>query len=150
MSPHLSALGTASLLLALVGCSSLPRSNDLPELSELDASAGQRPVCIVDNRVGAKSKRTEVPVTGEMRVQDALDAMERIPRGSLEVYIIRPTPGRPGPGLKLGCLYNASARRVSMETDYAVMPGDHIVLRKGDEGPAGELIGALLGPLSGS
>jgi len=80
---------------------------------------------------------------------DVFEAAGNLPRGSLEVYVIRPTPDRQGPGLKMSCLYSAQHRRVSMETDYAVQAGDRIVLRKGEQSPADELFGAILRPLTG-
>jgi hypothetical protein len=79
-------------------------------------------------------------------VQDVLVATKAI-RGfrNPDVAILRPTGNVVEPTLKLACNFNSKADKVSLETDYAVLPGDRVVVQAGPAVSVSQLFSSILG-----
>ena len=65
------------------------------------------------------------------------------------VTIFRRTANPSEPILKLPCKYSSKTDKISLETDYAVMPGDKIVVEAGRDPRLDDVFGPILGPLLG-
>ncbi len=146
----LAACGLA--LTATTGCSTLPHAGTLPFLGKSAESAeSSDPVstCTVEVRtMSRRPKLIEVPLATDTRVQDVLDACRASRRfRNPEVYVLRPTPESTDPALKLACQFDRKSRRISLEFDYAVLPGDRIVIGEGKSDTLDDLFGSLLGPV---
>jgi hypothetical protein len=103
--------------------------------------------CTVELRTRTRRPQTlEVPLSDQTRVQDVLDASRATSKfRNLDVFILRPTPQASEPMLKLGCRFDHKARRIVLETDYAVLPGDRVVVREDTSVGVEKLVGMLLG-----
>jgi hypothetical protein len=143
------------LLLAHAGCSVVPTAGSLPsilpgekppvtEQAEQAHTAGK---CIVELRTGTRRPQmSEVPLGTDTRVQDVLDASRATSKfRNLDVCILRPTSHASEPMLKLSCRFDHKKRRISWETDYAVLPGDRVVVREGIAVGLEKMFGAMLG-----
>jgi hypothetical protein len=82
-----------------------------------------------------------------MHLQDALEksgAAKKIKR--MELYVLR-TPPQGGPRQRLTADYDSVKRRVAWESDYAVYPGDHVVVIEDNTSEFDRLVERCLGPL---
>jgi hypothetical protein len=94
-------------------------SSDLPLSAENSITVEVRPAY-------AKATLVQLPLAPDMRLQDAVDA-SKVRFGKREIYIVRESP-RTGRNHKLSAGYDRANRRISMETDYALQPGDRVVI----------------------
>jgi hypothetical protein len=143
------------LLLSTSGCSSLSVTGALPLTradSEATSTASPAASCTVELRTGRRRAKTvDVPLSRETRVQDVLDASRATSKfRSLDVVIMRPTSNASEPLLKLPCRFDRDNRRIGWETDYAVLPGDRVVVREDTTRPFDRVMGSMLGPVFGS
>lgn len=158
MSPQACGLSSRfALTLLLVscavasGCSSLPATNNLSLVGK-DQSAGisvePSGVCTVEMRsAGRRAKTVEVPVTPDTRVQDVLQASKAFKRFHLpEVVLVRQIQKPNQPNLKLNCRYDRRDKKIGWESDYAVMPGDRIMVREDKSKGMGDMLGSVVGP----
>jgi hypothetical protein len=98
-----------------------------------------------------KMKEVTVPVGPETRVQDALDAAKASKRfRNLDVVVIRAVSNAMEPQLKLQCRFDHKTRRIGWESDYAILPGDRILVREDKSTPLDDVLGSLVGPMLGS
>jgi hypothetical protein len=143
-------LAAAALCLANSGCAAIHSGNPL-SLFALDhdektptESVG---TCTVELRTRTRRPQTlDVPLSDQTRVQNVLDASRATSKfRNLDVFILRPTPQASEPMLKLGCRFDRKARRIALETDYAVLPGDRVVVREDTSVGVEKFVSMLLG-----
>ena len=72
-----------------------------------------------------KPKNTQIPLKPDMRLQEIVDS-SKAPFRHKKAYIVRTSP-KTGQQHKLEASFDTN-RRVSMETDYAIQPGDRVVI----------------------
>jgi hypothetical protein len=85
-------------------------------------------------------------LSGSMHVQDALEqtgAAKKFRR--IQVELVRPLPS--GQFHRIQCDYDLGAKRVTPEFDYALLPGDRIVVKEDPTNMFDDMLGSALGPL---
>lgn len=99
-------------------------------------------------REGHKTETVQLPHRPETRLQNAVEqsgAAKKFRRMTL--YVVR-TPPNGGPKQRMSAAYDAGERRVAWESDYAIYPGDHIVITQDNSSELDKLVQRFLGPLS--
>jgi hypothetical protein len=93
--------------------------------------------------VGRRPLRKKLPLVEAMRLQDAVNAAQ--PRfRKMEIYVVRTSP-ETGQKHKMGASFDAARREVRLETDYALHPGDLVVLAQDTSSPLDAVMKAVLG-----
>jgi hypothetical protein len=149
---------TSSLLLvvACCGCTAMPNVASLAfvgaDKTEDTSSISTAATCTVELRSRTRRPTTiQVPLAPTTRVQDVLDASRASSRfRNLDVVIVRPTPNASEPTLKLACRFDRRTRRIGLESDYNVLPGDRVIVREDTSGGLDKVMGSMLGPVFGS
>ena len=110
----------AVIVLSFTGCQSpLMLSSNQPEFADTEMIAVQiRPA-------HGKAKNVEIPLKPNMTLQDVINTTKSNFRNNL-AYIVRTSPVT-GEKHKLPGKFGSN-RRVSLETDYAIQPGDRVVI----------------------
>jgi hypothetical protein len=81
-----------------------------------------------------------------MLVQDALAKSGVIKRFSrMDVKLMRPRPDGKGPH-KMDVTYDGKARRVSPGTDYALLPGDRVIVVEDTRTEFDDMVDKIVGP----
>ncbi len=75
-----------------------------------------------------KATRKQVPLTQDLWLQETL-AMSNAKFRNKDVFIVRVSP-KTGQKHKLSAVYDRTNRRVTMETDYAILPDDLVVIAR--------------------
>ena len=117
-----------------------------PEAAALEA-AGKFSVEIRPD--GGRPQVTERPLTGQMHVQEGLEqtgAHRKFRRNHLE--LVRKLPN--GGAHRIPLEWDTSNRRVAVEFDYALLPGDRIVVSEDTTTILDDMLGKALGPLGAS
>jgi len=104
---------------SVCGCQSILISSRTGEASS------QENVVVQIRPAAGKPKNVEVLLTPNMRLQDVVSAAKPSFRKKT-AYIVRTSP-KTGEKHKLEATFGSN-RRVTMETDYAVQPGDRVVI----------------------
>ena len=91
-----------------------------------------------------------VPIAHEdgMLVQDALvksGALKRFSR--MDVSLVRPRPDGKGPH-KMEVTYDGKVRRVSPGSDYALLPGDRVVVVEDTRTEFDDMVDKIVGPFA--
>ena len=144
----------AFALWAGTGCSMVPLNSSLPAVAtdaEAEGTTVAPATCAVEMRSRLRRGATvEVPLSEDTRVQDVLDASRATSKfRHLDVAILRPTPNASEPVLKLACRFDGKTRRIGWESDYAVLPGDRVLVREDTSEGLDKVIGSALGPVLG-
>lgn len=109
------------------------------------AITGPNGVCTVEVYDGGKPTTTSVPLTAESRVQDVLESCSASKRfAKMKVQVVRQSPRHPEEQVRLSCQFDPKSRRISMETDYALMSGDRIVVVEDNSSKLDKTLGAIL------
>lgn len=140
------------LALTATGCSTFSNITAFPKLGEDAVASSEQPAqCTVELRHSARrTKSIQVPLSAESRVQDVLDASQASSKfRNLDVYILRPTKHPTEPALKMVCQFDRKTRRIDLQTDYAVLPGDRVIVSEARSNPMDEMLGGLIGPVLG-
>jgi len=139
-----------------VGCSSLPSGAGLPLLgasSKKAASEEATPqaMCTVEmHGSGKRPKAVQVPITPNTHVQDVLVASKAAKRYSNpDVVLVRRVENGSQRNLKLACRFDRKEDRIAWDTDYAVHPGDRIMVREDSGNPMGTMLNSVTGPFFG-
>jgi hypothetical protein len=129
---RLTVLGLAAILSGLVGCS-LFKEQATPKLNA-EMTPGPAPTAppsakfVVEIRPDkGKPRAVEKPLADQTYVQTALEqtgALKKFDRATVEIY--RPLPS--GGWHKMSLEFDHESHRVPPEYDYAVLPGDRIVV----------------------
>lgn len=138
------------------GCSSLPSGAGLPLLGASSKKAAAEETasqanCTVEMHGGSKRpKAVQVPITPNTHVQDVLVASKAAKRFSNpEVVLVRRVENGSQRTLKLACRYDRKEDRIAWDTDYAVHPGDRILVREDQANPMGSMLNSVTGPFFG-
>lgn len=140
------------VLLAANGCSSILTSGSLPFLSaKADTSPAPTASCTVEfHSEYGKPRKMTVPVTEQTRIQDVLETSHARSRfRQMNVMILRPAPRDPQQMVKLACNYDAGDRKVTWDTDYAVLPGDRVIVTRDTTSSVDGVMESVLGPVFG-
>lgn len=130
----------------LSGCSSLPKfgKTDLPP--ETSASAQQQAKYVVELHSNFGKPKLYEGVIGEAtRVQDALEASGAMKQfSSMSVDLYRPVPGNLP--LKLVVEFKGK-KQIRYEQDYALHPGDRIIVKPKSDSPIEKMVTQVFGEL---
>lgn len=146
----LNALPSAALALGLMlatGC-----SNSLTSLAAIPIPGQAKPAiaptpaghCEVVIRGQGKPKQETVQVTSETRVQNIIEQTSGSKFRRMKVHILRPSTYKPGDTVKLVSNFDAKKRKVTWETDYAVLPGDKVIIARDTTTAFDRAIGGIL------
>ncbi len=138
----------AHLILALpvlagLGCSGLSLQ---PPDTPPEAALAQGKVVVEVRPEGKKPKVMEMSLTGPTHVQDAVEAsrqLKKFRRMNVDVY--RATPE--GRRIRLQCDYDISQKRIKLENDYALQPGDYVVITEDTTNAIDDMFRNISGPL---
>jgi len=134
---------TLSLLLLpwifATGCSTLTGANgrQAPPLSP------QATVAVEIQPAGRKAQQKQIPVTQNMRLQDVVDA-SGARFGRKTVYVLRTSP-KTGQKHKMAADIDDRTRKISLATDYAVYPGDAVVIAEDSSTIVDRMMSGLAG-----
>ena len=129
------ALSMCLLVAAMTGCAGLgtPKSDLTAELSKAGTpgteASNSAKVDIIFQPDRGQPERMERPLTEATTVQQMLvqsGAMKKYRR--IEVEVIRPLPN--GGAHKIPCEYDRETRQINPENDYALMPGDRVMVKE--------------------
>jgi hypothetical protein len=134
--------------LAGAGCASLHGKRGA-DPQALAADAQERATCTLELRPsGRKSQQRELALADVQTLQQALEAGGAISRfRNMEVYVLRQLPDGSQRRHKLAARFDRAQRSVSIETDYALHPGDQIVAAEVTTTALEEMAGSLVKPL---
>ena len=136
----LQALLVTLLMGCFSGCQSLAK---FPSINKTDASGVTMDNVLVQVRPASrKARNVEVPMKPDMRLQDVVDASKAKFRNKL-AYIVRQSPVT-GENHKLEARFGSN-RRISLETDYAIQPGDRVVVAEDTTSSFDRVMQAMLG-----
>lgn len=120
-------VGLAALLSS--GCASVPGFRDRPVDPETKYTSNSDMYAVDIHPAFGKATRWEGPILKGMTVQSALEASGALGKiRHAEVELFRPVPEN-GTVLKLPAELQPNKRMVKYEQDYAILPGDRIVVR---------------------
>ncbi|MBM3998414.1 MAG: hypothetical protein FJ297_02535 [Planctomycetes bacterium] len=128
------------------GCAPIPLSK-----ASLSAAGGTpappRGTVVVELHGGGKNpKILEMPLGESTHVQDAVvhsGALRKFRR--VHASVVRATPE--GRRHKMDCEFDVSSRRIKAEYDYALMPGDYVIIRKDDTTMFDDMFHSFTGPM---
>jgi hypothetical protein len=132
---HSAALSMCLIVAAMTGCAGLgtPKSDLTAELSKTGTpgseAANTAKVEIVFQPDSGQPERMERPLTEATTVQQMLvqsGALKKYRR--IEVEVMRPLPN--GGAHKIPCEYDRETRQINPENDYALMPGDRVLVKE--------------------
>ena len=123
------------LIVATTGCQALTTQQQ-------QASPSQETVTVQLRQANRSPKNIKVPFTPEMRLQQVLDTSKAPFRNRL-AYIIRTSP-KTGEQHRLEANFGNN-RRVSLETDYAIQPGDRVVIAEDTTSSFDRVMKSMLG-----
>lgn len=96
---------------------------------------------------GARPKEVKLPVTGQMFVQEALNKSGVSKRfNRMKVVLIRPRPYGKGRH-KMDIKFRSGKKRVSLNSDYAIHPGDRLVVIEDNSTAFDDMIDKVTEPL---
>lgn len=143
----------ASASLCSTGCS-LFQPQVSPQLTAEVTTGDAAPInepgsMIVEIRPdGAEPKRTEVELTEPLHVQDAMEktgAAKKFRRCFVD--LLRPLPD--GRLHRMSLEFDRDNKRVPPEFDYAVLPGDRLVITENTENVVDDVMNAAMRPFGG-
>lgn len=128
--------GWILLLASSVGCQSMIQSSDTTVGQHVDVIPVQiRPA-------HGAVKGVEIPHEPNMRLQDVIEK-SRPKFRNREAYIVRTSP-KTGKDHKLDASFGSN-RRISLETDYAIQPGDRVVISQNTQSSFDRVMSDFLG-----
>lgn len=93
-----------------------------------------------------KAEQVQRTLSGTMHIQQALEqagALKKFRR--IEVELVRPLPN--GGFHRIACDYDRANKRVTPEFDYALLPGDRIVVKEDPSTIVDDMLTSALGPI---
>jgi hypothetical protein len=148
---RLTVLGIVAIASGLVGCSIL-QEKVAPKLSA-EVTAGPAPAGKAQGKFivemhpeKGKPQAVERDLTEQIHVQAALDQTGATKKWErVEIHMFRPLPN--GGWHKMALEFDRDTRRVPPEFDYAVLPGDRIVVTEDTRGFIDDIMERTLEPL---
>jgi hypothetical protein len=130
-------LSSVSLLViaGLTGCQSLTTNQGTIESQPETISVQIR-------ASGRKPKNIQLPLTPNMRLQDVVNVSNANFRNKI-AYVVRTSPST-GEKHKLQAQFGSN-RRISLETDYAIQPGDRVVIAQDTTSSFDRVMKTMLG-----
>ena len=139
------------LSLVTTGCTSVLTQTALPFVSAKAEETSLSPAesCVVElHGEFGKPRTISVPVSGDTRVQDVLEASRAAGKfRRMDLMIVRPAPRDPQQMVKLVCHYDPGERQVTWDTDYAVLPGDRVIVTQDASTVVDDVAERLFGPM---
>ena len=149
--PHQTSVtlfGLCALLLSS-GCSNLMTTGALPFLSRHVEEPAVAPTdtCSVEvHGEFGKPRKFSMPVSADTRAQNVVEAAG-IPFRKMNVFILRAAPRDPSQTVKLPCHFDPAERSITYDTDYAVLPGDRVIIQQDTSTFVDGMVESLLGPV---
>jgi hypothetical protein len=112
-------LGSVLMIASLTGCQTLTSSSQAP------VDTPPEKITVQIRAANRKPKNIQVALTPNMRLQDIVNGSKANFRNKT-AYIVRTSP-KTGEKHKLEANFGTN-RRISLETDYAIQPGDRVVV----------------------
>ena len=140
---------TAMIMAAAAGCSSLGMNNLGGIFGEDEKPAATEPAAfyqVIFVPTEGKPQQVQRTLSGPMHIQDALDqvgATKKFRR--IEVELMRALPS--GDFHRILCEYDLGTKRITPEFDYALLPGDRIVVKEDPRNVVDDMLASALGPL---
>ena len=129
-------IGIVLMFATLCGCQSLTTTAEAPRDVPADKIAVQiRPA-------GKKPRNIQLPLKPDLRLQEVINASKAGFRQKT-AYVVRTSP-KTGERHKLVASFGAN-RRVSLETDYALQPGDRVVIAQDTTSSFDKVMKSMLG-----
>jgi len=141
-----------------IGCSTLTTSSLSTKLEQqtvvensvqqANATTPAVETCVVEvQSFSGKSRRFEVPITNEMTVQDIVKAVQvRKLFSRITIELHRPIAKSPKP-LKMPVTVDGFGKRVNPAYNYAIRPGDHLILKEDPTNTFDDMLDGVLKPL---
>ena len=123
-------------LMAVSGCQTFMASPQEP------TSTSDEVVKVQIRKHSKKPRNLELPLKPNMRLQDVVKESKPGFRNK-SVYIVRTSP-KTGERHKLQASFGSS-RRITMETDYAIQPGDRVVIAEDTTSSFDKVMRSLMG-----
>jgi hypothetical protein len=116
------------------------------EKPAVEAPADGPSVTVEMRREGYSPQISKLPHAGTMHLQEALEKTGVTKKlKNMELYVLR-TPPQGGPRQRLTAKYDSGDRRVAWESDYALYPGDYVVVIENATSEFDRMVGRFLGP----
>ena len=147
---HLVATAAVSLVVLSSGCTSLGTKGMAGFFGDQEQPAPDPSSTYQVLFVPAEGNPEQLTRTlsGQMHVQEALDqvgAAKKFRR--IQVELVRPLPS--GQFHRITCEYDLGTKRVTPEFDYALLPGDRLVVKEDPTNMFDDMLSSALGPLGG-
>ena len=123
-------------LMAMSGCQTFMASPEKPPANSDEV------VMVQIRKHSKKPSNLELPLKPNMRLQDVVKESKPGFR-SKSVYIVRTSP-KTGERHKLQASFGSN-RRITMETDYAIQPGDRVVIAEDTTSSFDKVMRSLMG-----
>lgn len=142
-------LAAVVAMLGSTGCASLGANGlggilgDDPQAVAADPGSTYQVVFVPTN---GKAEGVQRTLSGQMHVQQALEqvgAAKKFRR--IQVELMRPLPS--GGVHRIACEYDRGSKRVTPEFDYALLPGDRIIVKEDPTNLIDDMLGSALGPI---
>lgn len=137
LSQKISALLAAATLIGLVGCQALTI-----EQKQVSSASPPDMITVQIRRPNRTPKTKQIPLKPDMRLQEVVEAC-KAPFRNKVAYIVRTSP-KTGDQHKLEASFSSS-RRISLETDYAIQPGDRVVIAEDTTSSIERVMKSMLG-----
>jgi hypothetical protein len=151
------ALAMSGWGFCFAGCATTQKETDEGEVTQLVQGQGEGPEAaqqqpagpfftVEIRRPGYSTQYSRVPHQGATHLQNALEksgAAQKLKR--MELYILR-TPPQGGPRQRMTAEYDPAEKRVKWESDYAIYPGDYIVVIEDTSSEFDDMMSRFLGP----
>lgn len=143
----------AAVLGSSIGCqltpaptAGLPGLGGSPELASAPGPGEPAVQVQVRNGAGNSTMKT-IAYDPRSTVNTALDAVQASRQfADMEVLIFRRSPE--GQTIRMAARYDADARRVVPEADYALRAGDRVLIKEIEVSPVSRLAAMVIGPYS--
>lgn len=135
--------------LVAAGCSSVPKSdgNFPPTGAEHAGAAAAAPqfIAVEFREKGKKPDLMRLPMHGPLYVQDAIEQTEATKRfRRLEIELFRAAAGQ---AHKMEVEYDRASKRVNPLFDYALHPGDRLVIIEDTRTTLDDIFDSIAGPM---
>ena len=102
-------------------------------------------ICTVEIHDGGKPETITVPLNPESRVQSVLDESDTSDRfRKMKIYVARQSPRNPEEQVRLKSVIDPKSNKIKLETDYAIVNGDKIVVVEDKSTKLDKTLGAIL------
>ena len=111
-------------VVGLAGCQTLITKSGEP--ASTPGAEPQHHVTVEVRPAHGTATKTQLVLSKNMRLQEVVAATKAKFRNK-DIYIVRVSP-QTGQKHKLSAVYDRVNRRITLETDYAIQPGDRVVI----------------------